>query len=133
MKRMILILTVALVAGFAVGCTSANNNTGTWDYDHAHKTQFVDNLTKELDAMQTELDALAASIDGSDQALEEDVASHLQAFHENLLVARRKVRQAQIAPEPTWDDAKDNTKEALEGLKDSFDTTRRWLSDQAGS
>jgi len=156
MRHTNLVITTLLVAGIAVGCASTDATSGGGpspsgtaaaqlerakagakeatqameDYAYTQKAEFVDRMKKDLAGIQEEMDRLAAKVDDSSEAAKADAKARLAAVREKWAEAKKQLDLAESATESTWDDVQAGVKESYRELKDSFDSTRQWVSDQ---
>jgi len=156
MRHTILIITLILVAGLAVSCASTEGKQAAGpkhgetaaaqldkaktetketaqavkDYTYAQKTEFVAWMKKELAELQEQLDRLSAKVESSSGAAKADAKIKLDAVREKWTQVKKQLDQAEGATESTWDDVKAGIKKSYGDVKDSFDTTRQWLSDK---
>ena len=100
------------------------------DYAYARKTEFVAKMNKDLGVLQDEVNLLAAKADGASGAAKADAKDQLAAVRAKWSKTKQQLDQAQNATESTWNDVKNGFKESYAGLKDSVDTTRKWLSEK---
>ena len=151
MKHAIPVLMFLFIAALAVECTSAEGQkqSGTaavqlekaktetkeavqasQDYAYTQKTEFVDQMKKDLAEIQKQMDLLSAKVDKSSGAVKADAKTRLDAVRVKWTQAKKQLDQAQSATESTWNDVKDGVKKSYVDVKDSLDKTRQWLSDK---
>lgn len=100
------------------------------DYTFAQKAEFKEKMKEELDTLHNEIDQLAARIDKSSEAAKVEARPKLKALREQADRLDRQLEEIKNATESTWDTFKRDTKEARDGLKDAFQKSRQWVSDQ---
>ena len=98
------------------------------DYTYARKAEFVAKMNKNLGVLQDDLNLLAAKVDDSGGAVKADAKAKLEVVREKWAKTKQQLDQAENATESTWNDVKSGFGESYAALKDSFDTTRQWLS-----
>ena len=149
------IMSFLFVAGLTAGCASTDATAGggpipsgnaavqlekaktetkgaavaVQDYAFAQKAEFVEKMKKDLVGVQEEVDRLAAKVDKSDDSAKADAKSRLEVVRAKWLQAKKQLDAAESATESTWDDMKASVQTSYGELKDSFDTTRQWLSE----
>jgi gamma-glutamylcysteine synthetase len=100
------------------------------DYAYAQKDEFIDAAQREFSSIQQEVERLRAAADRSTGTARVDAKAKLEAVNDKLVAAKTQLDQAEAATEDSWEDVKDRYREARSDLTDSFDETRRWLSEQ---
>lgn len=100
------------------------------DHTFAQKAEFKEKMKEELDTLHNEIDQLAARIDKSSEAAKAEARPKLKALREQADRLDRQLDEVKNATESTWDTFKRDTKEARDGLKDAFQKSRQWVSDQ---
>jgi hypothetical protein len=154
MRRIILM--TALLSAAAAGCTAKDGKPGVTsnpgggtaasldkvkvetkeaaqamrDYAFAEKAEFVAKMKKEMIATQEELDRLGASVDSAGDSAKADAKVKLAAVRAKWVQAKAHLDRAESATDSTWDDVKFGFKQSYVDLKDSFNSTRQWLSDK---
>jgi len=148
---------VCVVAtGFLAGCTSTNGESAalaklhanaetqankakaevqvadqaSQDYSYAQRAQFVDKTKRDLDAIHDELERLTANVEKFDGAAKVDAKAKLAVVQDKWTQAKKQFDRAESSTESGWDDVQRGVKGAYHELKESFDTTRQWLSDK---
>ena len=108
------------------------------DYTFEQKSQFVDDMKKELTAIDNELKSLNAKaeqlgaeelVDTKDKLLKLEAIYKLDIVRGDWLEAEKRLQRAENAAEPTWNDVKHDFGKAYDELKDSFEKTRQWVND----
>lgn len=137
MKKMVLVTTLLVVGALAAGCTERtaveqkqDATTAIQNFSYAQKAGFVDEMKKQLVAIQEELDVLSAKVDRSNSAAKADAKAKLDAVREEWVLAKKQLDAAESANESTWDDVKNGFKRSYDELKASFNNVRQWLSDK---
>jgi hypothetical protein len=156
MQYTILIVTFLIVAGLASDCTPTDGNAtekpipgetasmqrgkvktelketarSMQDYTYAQKDEFVTETKTELAEIQIELDRLAARVDRSKGTAKADAEFRIAAVRETWARAKNQLDQAESVTEATWNDVKRGLQKSRDGLKESFEQTRQWLSDE---
>jgi hypothetical protein len=100
------------------------------DYAYAEKAEFVGKMKKEMIATQEELDRLGAKVDTAGDSVKADAKVKLAAVRAKWVQAKAQLERAESSNESTWDDVKFGFKQSYVDLKDSFNSTRQWLSDK---
>jgi hypothetical protein len=100
------------------------------EYAYAEKTEFVNKMKKELVAIQGELDRLGAKVDGASGAAKADAKVKLATVREKWTQTKQRLDRAETATASNWDEVKNGFKQSYADLKNSFETTRQWLSDK---
>lgn len=100
------------------------------DYTYARKAEFVARMNKDLGVLQDDLNLLAARAESAGGAAKADAKAQLAAAREKWAKTKQQLDQTENATESTWNDVKRGFNESYAGLKDSVDTTRRWLSEK---
>lgn len=100
------------------------------DYAYARKAVFVATMNKELFVLQEELDRLAAKVENSRGEAKADAKARIEAVRGKWTQAKQQLNQAENVTESTWDNVRKGFKDSYAGLKDSIETTRKWLSDK---
>jgi hypothetical protein len=144
-----LMVAVLVAAALAVGLTSTDGTSaagterrgkaqteakeaaqGIQDYTYAQKAEFTRKMKEELVKIQKELDRLSAKVEGASGAAKVDAKAKLEVVRRKWAQARKRLDQAESAPESTWDEVKAGFRKSYGELKDSFEKARRWLSDK---
>jgi hypothetical protein len=151
-----IILMTALLSVAAAGCTAKDGKPGITsspgggaaasldkvkvetreaaqamrDYAYAEKAEFVAKMKQEMIATQEELDRLGAKVDAAGDSAKADAKVRLAAVRAKWVQAKAQLDRAESATESTWDDVKFGFKRSYVDLKDSFNSTRQWLSDK---
>ncbi|MBI5845119.1 MAG: hypothetical protein HZB23_10675 [Deltaproteobacteria bacterium] len=100
------------------------------DYSFAKKADFIAAMKNELAVMEQELDRLSRKADQSTGAAKADARQKLDEVRRQWIQTKKHLDQAENATESTWDDVKGGFGKAYGDLKDSFQSTRQWLSDK---
>ena len=82
------------------------------DYAYAQKTEFVEQMQAQLDALNRDLDQLSAKIEKSSDAVKAEAKPRLQALRDQAAKLNQQLDKAKSATESTWDDVKAGTKKA---------------------
>jgi hypothetical protein len=157
MRHTTSVIAFLIVAALAMGCTSTDENSGVMpkptdikpaaqldkvktetneaaqamrDYAYIEKAEFVDKMKNALAEVQVEMDRMSTEVDSSAGAAKADAETKLDAVREKWAQAKKRLDQAESAAEPDWSDVKDGFNQSYGELKDSFNTTRQWLSDK---
>lgn len=156
MKHTTLTLLIVLAAGLAGGCPTKDRDVANEpekrgsaeeprdkakaetkeaaqalrDYAYAEKTEFVDEMKKDLAAAQADLDRLAAEVERSRGKAKADAKLELDAAREKWTQAKAQLDAAENATEETWDDVKGGFKKSYGELEGSIANARQWLSDE---
>lgn len=156
MKHTTRTIAFLLVAGLAVCCTALDwkaatgakhHGTATAQCDkaktdtreamqavrdcaYAKKAELIDKRNNEPVAFQAEMDRLSAKVDRSRGAAKADAKIKLEAARGKWAQSQEQIARAEFAPAYTWADVKGGFEKSYVDIKDSFEMTRRWLSDK---
>src|SRR5881394_1158323 len=135
MKRTKLIITFLSAAAFTVGCKKESTTAQQIDkvqaktaevaqemkdYSYAQKTQFVEKMQGQLDALKRDVDQLSARIEKSSDAVKAEAKTKLQALRDQTEQLNKRLDEVKNATESTWDTVKTGFKKAYESSKDGF-------------
>lgn len=93
-------------------------------YAYAQKADYVAKKKKELAEMEVELSQLSHS------RASQDAQARLAVFREKWNRANEKLAAAESTTESNWEAFKAGVKQASHEVKENFQDTRMWLSDQ---
>jgi len=145
MKRNQLMITFLSAAAFAVGCTKEPTASEQLDkvqakteeaaqdmkdYSYAQKSEFVEKMQSQLNAINLDLDQLAAKIEKSSAASKAEASPKLQVLRDQAARLNKQLEDAKNATESTWDSVKAGSKKAFNDLKNGFTQARQWVSDK---
>lgn len=100
------------------------------NYTYAQKAEFVTATKKELSDIKTEMDRLSDKVAGSDDETRTSAEIKLTAMQKAWAQTNEQLNQAESVTEDAWNDVKQNVRKSRDGLKESFEQTRQWLSDK---
>lgn len=100
------------------------------DYAYAQKAELIADMKEKLAEIEQELDRLSAKVDQSSDAAKADAKLKLDVVREKWVQAKRRLEEAESATETTWDDVKVSVRRSYGEMKESFDETRQWVSDE---
>jgi hypothetical protein len=151
MRHTVLGITFLVATGLTVGCASRTAEApgetaaakrdkvrtetkeaaqATQDYLYTQKAEFVAKMKKELMETQHELDQLTAKVETLNGTAKAEAKTQLEALAKKWAQAEKLLKQAESATEPTWNDVKAGVKQSYGDLRESFDSTRQWLSEK---
>jgi len=155
MRHGLSLITFLLVAGLAVGCRSTDGESATkpehrvsvaaqnaatqtkqavravQGYAYAQKAEMVARMKKDLGEIRRELDRLSVKVANAGAETKADAKAKLEAARDKWARMNKQLdRAAESATESTWDDVKGGLDRSYGELKDSFESTRQWLSDK---
>lgn len=100
------------------------------DPAYAQKRALVGDMGRRLVELQRDIDQLSAQVDRSRAAARADAKAKLASVRQQWARAKEQLDQAAKATETTWESAKRGVRKSYAELQDSFEETRRWLSDK---
>lgn len=100
------------------------------EYSFEKKAEFIAAMKNELAVMEQELERLSLKADLATGAAKADARKKLDEVRKQWVETKKQLDQAENATESTWDDVKGGFGKAYGSLKDSFQSTRQWLSDK---
>ena len=141
MRATIRIITCALAGVLAVGCNSTDSSTkartetkeaiqAVKDHAYTQKTEFVAERRAELADLNQQLDELSDKVERSSDSVKAEAAAALAAARGKWAQAKDALDKAESATESTWDGIKNDYRKAHGELKDSFESSREWLSEK---
>ena len=145
MKNKTLVITILSITALAVGCNKEQTTSQQLDnaqaetkqaaqdmkdYTFTQKTEFVEKMQGQLDALNKDLDQLSAKIESSSDAVKAEAKPKLQALRDQTAQLNKQLDEAKTATESTWDSVKNGFSKAYDATKDGFNQARQWVSDK---
>ena len=100
------------------------------EYAYAQKTQFVEQMQRQLNELNRDVDQLAVKIEKSSAAAKADAEPKIKALRDKASQLNQKLEEAKGATESTWDDVKSGFRKGYNELKEGFQEARQWVSDK---
>jgi hypothetical protein len=100
------------------------------NYTFAQKSEFVDNMKKELFEIQKELDLFSATVDNSEASAKIERKSSLDATFVKLAGTRQQLNNAEKANESNWYNVNNRFRSLFVELKDSVEKTRLQMNEK---
>jgi len=117
------------VAAVPGGNAAPAMRKGTPDYPFAQKSEFIDDMEKELGVIHDELDLAGDKVDRIGGEAKADAKVRLQAVREKWAQTEKKLNQAENATDTTWRGVKGDVEKSVDDTRDSFEKTRQWVND----
>jgi len=145
MKNKTLVITILSITALAVGCNKEQTTSQQLDnaqaetkqaaqdmkdYTFTQKTEFVEKMQGQLDALNKDLDQLSAKIESSSDAVKAEAKPKLQALRDQTAQLNKQLDEAKDATESTWESVTNRFSKAYEARKDGFNQARQWVSDK---
>lgn len=100
------------------------------DYTYAQKSEFVQKMQNQLNALNQDLEKLNAKIRSSSDTVKAEAQPKLQALRDQAGQLSVQLDNVKNATASTWDSVKDGSRKAYNSLADAFQQARQWLSDK---
>ena len=100
------------------------------DYTFAQRNEFAAIMQGHLDTLNKDLEQLSAKIESSSETVKGEARPKVQALRNELAQLNKQLDNVRNANESTWDSVKATSQKAFTSLKDSFQQSRRWVSDK---
>ncbi len=146
MKATVTLIAILSVATMAAGCKPAEPTTSEQlekarvetkaaaqdmkDYTFAQKSQFVDTMQTQLDAINRDLAQVSAKIEASSAAAKAEAKPKLEALRLQADKLNKQLDEVKNATESTWDGVKAGFKSGYQEMKDGVLQARQWVSDK---
>lgn len=143
-------MALALVAGTALsmGCQTKTDQTraddnrlekrtdakeAREDYIYSQKSEFNENMKKELNKIDDEVERLDDQADNATGIAKDEAKAQIEVMREKIRMVKIKLSEVESATESTWAQTRDDFRKAFNQLQSDLTQTRQFVNSRLQS